>query len=431
MLHVNFNDVVGTIKPMHGVGQPPFQGLNFSMCDYLKDAHIPSARLHDVGGWFGGNMFVDIPNIFRDFDADPTDPNSYDFVFTDLLITALIERGIEPVFRLGVTIENFWKVKAYRIYPPADNLKWAQICEGIIRHYTQGWANGFTYPIRYWEIWNEPDNDEDPMLNAMWRGTKEQFFELYTVAATYLKEKFPHLKIGGYGSCGFYTVINHNSRFGNSSDRFAYFIEFLDAFLTHIRQHNAPLDFFTWHSYIEIPEENVILASAARKRLDDAGFTHTEHFLNEWNPSPDLKGTMQHAALIAAHLIALQGSSLAGANFYDARCGMGIYSSMFDCMTCKPLPAYYAFVAFGELYSRGAQISTRCDIPGVYACGAKGENSCLMIANTNDAEVSLSPEIFGANRVLSCRILCEGKLWQQCPLPQILPAHAVICIFFE
>lgn len=71
---VDFSKITGEIKPMHGVGQPLFIGIDFSMCDYLKDAHIPYSRLYDVGGPFGGNLFVDIPNIFRNFDADPELP---------------------------------------------------------------------------------------------------------------------------------------------------------------------------------------------------------------------------------------------------------------------------------------------------------------------------------------------------------------------
>lgn len=168
-VQVNFDKKTGIIKPMHGVGQPPIVWDQYHMFDYLKDAMIPFSRLHDVAGAYGGNRYVDIPNLFRDFEADPYDPESYDFAFTDLLITNLVERGIEPFFRLGVTIENSARIKAYRIYPPKDNLKWAQICEGVIRHYTEGWANGFHYNIRYWEIWNEPDNYEEIMVNEMWR----------------------------------------------------------------------------------------------------------------------------------------------------------------------------------------------------------------------------------------------------------------------
>ena len=40
-LKVDFAKALGPIKPMHAVGQPPFRGLDFSMCDYLKDAHVP------------------------------------------------------------------------------------------------------------------------------------------------------------------------------------------------------------------------------------------------------------------------------------------------------------------------------------------------------------------------------------------------------
>ncbi len=110
--------ITDRIRPLHGVGQPPFSGVNFEMFSYLKSAGIPYSRLHDVGGAYGGFRWVDIPNLFRDFSADPTDPASYDFTFTDLLITALAEHGVEPFFRLGVTIENARHIKAYRIYPP-------------------------------------------------------------------------------------------------------------------------------------------------------------------------------------------------------------------------------------------------------------------------------------------------------------------------
>ncbi|MBQ0110320.1 MAG: hypothetical protein KBS41_00115, partial [Oscillospiraceae bacterium] len=119
-INIDFEAKTGKIKAMHGIGQPPIIGIDTDCFKYLKEAHIPYSRLHDVGGWFGGNLFADIPNIFRDFNADPNDPGAYDFVFTDLLIKALVENGVEPYFRLGVTIENFAAHKAYRIYPPED-----------------------------------------------------------------------------------------------------------------------------------------------------------------------------------------------------------------------------------------------------------------------------------------------------------------------
>ena len=47
-------------------------------------------------------------------------------------------------------------------------------------------------------------------------------------------------------------------------------------------------------------------------------------------------------------------------------------------MTYQPLPTYYSFVAFGELFRRGTQVLLS-DLPeGVYGCAAVAEDGCLM-----------------------------------------------------
>lgn len=425
-LTVDFNTVVGEIKPMHGVGQPPVLGMDFSMTDYLKAARVPFSRLHDVGGPFGGNMFVDIPNIFRDFSADPLDPASYDFGFTDQLIKALMERGIEPFFRLGVTIENYRAIRPYRIHPPQDYQKWAQICEGIIRHYTEGWANGFTYNIRYWEIWNEPDNFENPEENQMWTGTPEDYYRLYEVASKHLKACFPHLKIGGYASCGFYAITNTKSAFAACSPREQYFVDFFHGFMRYIKEHNCPLDFFSWHSYAGI-NENVRWAAYVREQLDAYGYTETEHTLNEWNCAPQTKGSMSHAALTCGMLAALQNTSLASAMFYDAACMPNIYA---DCMTFKPLPAYQAFAAFGELYARRQQVLVGELPSGVYACAAKADDGVLVLVNTNDRPVPLDIAVSGAKEPSACEIVNASAAWESFTLDGTLPPFAVVKIHY-
>ena len=171
---------------MHAVGQPPFTGgfckLDFTPMQILADAHIPYSRLHDVGGPFGGNRYVDIPNMFRDFDADENDPANYDFAFTDALLSEMTKNGVKPFYRLGATIENRNKIKAYHILPPNDFAKWARICEHIILHYNEGWANGFNMGIEYWEIWNEPNL-------FFFAGTSEEYFELLENTSKTLKSK--------------------------------------------------------------------------------------------------------------------------------------------------------------------------------------------------------------------------------------------------
>ena len=188
--------VLGPVKPMNGANNGPTD----QTMEAYKDLRIPFARTHDtpLGTEYGGHC-IDINQVFPDFTADVDDPASYDFINSDVVLLDMQKAGTEPFYRLGQSIEH--QTKKYGIYPPADYQKWAQICEHIIRHYNEGWADGYRMGIRYWEIWNEADLDQpderwktDPRT---WAGTLDQFNELYVVTAKHLKACFPDLKIGG------------------------------------------------------------------------------------------------------------------------------------------------------------------------------------------------------------------------------------------
>lgn len=274
-IKVDAGVVTGKIRPMHAVNNVPSPSCKGEVeNNYLalyKEAGIPYCRYHDTGGVFGRNLYVDVPNVFRNFDADENDPNSYDFTFTDWLVKRCMENGVEPFYRLGVTIENNNFLKAYRTIPPKDPRKWARICEHIIMHYNEGWADGFHYGITYWEIWNEPDGGEQPIDNQMWNGTPEQYFELYEIASNHLKKRFPQIKVGGYASCGFYKVakqmVDPNAGVPNI---FNYYFDFFHKFMKHITSpgHESPLDFFSWHSYSSNPRDNVIYCNYVKETVD-------------------------------------------------------------------------------------------------------------------------------------------------------------------
>ena len=433
-ISVDFSRTIGRIKPVNGVGQPPFLGVDFSMVDYLAEANIPYSRLHDVGGHFGGNRFVDVPNIFSNFDADENDPENYDFEFTDLLISALCERGVEPYFRLGVTIENYHKVKAYRIFPPADFGKWARICEHIIRHYTEGWANGFYYKITYWEIWNEPDQPgeiDDSTKNPMWQGTPEQYYELYTVAAKHLKSCFPDLKFGGYGLCCFRSQSEHwmNYEDGRHQWKYLRYISFLEGFLKFVKEHDAPLDFFSWHTYEHELRDLAAYCRYARAILDSFGFTDTIISCNEWNIKVDARGSFEHAALNTATLVIFENEPLDNAEFYDARYGLSKYGSFFDPMTFKPYPVYYGFKAFGRLYALGGKAECVSDDPNVYALAATdGKRGELLIVNPTEVEKPL--EIAAEREPFITLMTGEGREDGAVAFPKVLPPQSVISVMY-
>ena len=453
-IRFNFSKELGKIKKMHGVGQPPFYGVNDSMFHYLTEAGIPYSRLHDVGGYFGGNRYVDIHNIFRDFDKDENDEANYDFGFTDWLLTSLRKHGVEPIYRLGETIENYHYIKTYRIFPPKDPAKWARICEHIIRHYNYGWANGYHLGIKYFEIWNEPDNGPDDRTNEMWHGTKEQYFELYTVTAKHLKAVFgDEIKVGGYASCGFKHIFSDPEKYGVkcekltdecfAGERGRYWVDFFEDFFGHIKRENAPLDFFSWHSYLST-ERTLVCAEYVERRLEELGFGDVETQLNEWNNAyedmadralstkiaKELKGTPLAAARAMAMMCAMQNTKTDVLCYYDAGMDPSFYRGMFNPLTHEPLPLYYSFVAFNELYKLGTQIESEGASDGVWTLAAKGEEGiAAVVTNTTDRDIAIETNL---NEKMEAYVIEEGRIYERSEInPQSFALNAGSIVLFK
>ena len=169
-LKFNLDEKYGKFKILNATNGGPWHKrhvtdqLKSNLKNY-KAARIPYSRNHDSNMCtvYGGPYVHDITAIFPNFDADPENPDSYDFACTDESILVTLDAGTKTFFRLGQTIEH--QIKKHGTIPPKDFKKWAVICEHIIRHYNYGWANGFNLNIEYWEIWNEPDLDHDNSTN--------------------------------------------------------------------------------------------------------------------------------------------------------------------------------------------------------------------------------------------------------------------------
>jgi len=367
---VDFSKNTGKIKPMHATNNGPIKGIGFGGAnangfEMWKNAGIPYVRTHDSSfcASYGGEHTVDVHAIFQNFDSDVNNPDSYDFAVTDNYLKQITSCGSKVFYRLGTKIEH--EVKKYNTLPPKNFKKWAEICEHIIMHYTEGWANGFTYNIEYWEIWNEPDLDpEDAANKRTWGGTKEQFYDFYETVAGHLKSSFPNLKIGGPAS--------------------AYREDWIEGFLKYLTRNGnkAPLDFFSWHCYGSSVEKIHNRSIWVRNKLNEYGYTFTESILNEWNyikswdefaysvrQITSLKG----AAFNLATMCKSQNEGLIDMlMYYDAR--PSAYNGLFDFYTYEPLKGYYAFKMFNELYS--LKNACYCVVEGenIYAAAAMQEN---------------------------------------------------------
>ena len=417
MVAVDFSADCGPVKPMNAVNNGPVGGSadarHGNFAEY-RAARIPFARTHDAAEYivYGGDHVVDVTAMFPNFDADENDPKSYDFTVTDAYLSDMRAAGTEPFFRLGQRIEH--AAKRYNVWPPKDFAKWARICEHVIRHYNRGWANGFKWSIKYWEIWNEADIDENWQKDGKprtWGGTPEQFFEFYEIAAKHLKGKFPELKIGG--------------------PAFARRMPWGERFLKYQQEHGTPIDFFSWHNYARDPLDLAKNARAIREMMRKYGYGNAESILNEWNYVKDWNSSYHYSitqlagqkggALVAAGMIACQYAPVDMLMYYDAKPDAH-FNGMFDKTTLRPLPAYYAIYAWGQFAKCSTAVKASADVPDIYAAAARGDGGKRMLFLARYAD----DENFASARPVTVKLVSGAAARGDARPPSVFPAEVTV-----
>jgi xylan 1,4-beta-xylosidase len=400
-LRIDFAKPAGTIRALHGINKGPLApGGIMDFTELTRALAIPHTRLHDCH-WPNPDV-VDFHAVFPRPEADPQKPESYVFGPTDEYVAAVRATGAQIVFRLGQSIEHT-KIKRH-VHPPKDLRQWTAIGLGIIRHYNEGWADGHRHGIRYWEIWNEPENRP-----VMWTGTDEQFLDLYATAAREIKKHDPQLLVGGpsFGASGSFA----HGKFQPT--------EFVTKFLDRCQRESLPLDFFSWHCYTADSTELIARAKAIRQLLDTRGFTKTESHLNEWNFLPgnswkqisksatgearqkhyeDMAGA-PGAAFIAAALLELQDAPVDVGNLFHGEAGgFGIFNEH-----GVPMKNYYALLAFRDLLQTPKRVTIVGAVPGKLAA----------VAGTNDARTTATILVSNfSHRPSAIRLSLENTPWK-------------------
>ena len=363
----NTANVLRNIKYMNAINNAPV-ARNMK---YWQKAKISYVRNHDASiSGYGSAHIVDVHMIFPDFSKDPYDPASYDFVLSDKYHKLILEGGSKIFYRLGSRIEH--EPKKYGTIMPPDFKKWAVICEHIVRHYTEGWADGFNWDVEYWEIWNEADMSSTNENKCTWSGTDEEFFEMYKITALHLKKNFPHLKIGGPAlACTF---------------------NWMKEFLAYLAggEERCPLDFFSWHIYGTDPDNVEKIGGFVQSILEKYGYGDAENILNEWNyiragvdhtPYNQLAiHGMKGAAYAMSAMLSGQNSIVNMLMYYDARTGTW-YNGVFDFYTQQPLKTLYAFEVWSKLLDLGKQFELKVNAgEGIRAVGATDGNGKAGVA---------------------------------------------------
>ena len=381
-VYANFAKPVRPVGMMHGMNNGPFMHQGDFGPEY-DEAGIPFVRFHETQS--PTTKCIEVPHIFRDFDADENDEKNYFFAATDKVIAEAVKHGITVMYRLGMGTEST-KPLLFCTVPP-DPKKWARICVNIIRHYNEGWANGFHYNIPYWEIWNEPD------LEQYWPGTVEQFNELYEAASLAIRAYDPSLKVGG---CAM-----------SKPDRTDGFTE---AFFQHVVDHDLPMDFFSWHVYREELELIEKRCRHVEKLLETYGlYGKVENINSEWHgialrkrPTTakgtwggwDLSKTGMTCSAVCnvATMIIMQHHNVTKAAYYDAE-NRGALCGLWDVHMHKQ-KQFYGFKAFNYLYRVGTEYESKSDCFAVQAMAAADEKKgYLLLTNYTEEEKPVTLEL--------------------------------------
>lgn len=402
-MRVDFSSDCGEFKKIHGANIGPYC-LNgqVDLSEWHTRIGFPTIRLHDCAFYCWD--VVDIPAIFPLWHLDANDPQSYSFAKTDGYIQSILNCGSEIVYRLGVTIQNH---PTYRFdtNPPEDYDKWADICIQIIRHYNEGWADGFHHNIRYWEIWNEPEIG----TAAMWNAPYEEYVRFYIHVAKRIKAACPDILIGGPAFAG--QMLTNRS--------------LMHTFLPAVREANAPLDFCSWHAYPQTPGQLSLAATDVRSILDSYGYTQTESHLNEWNLAPyggnwgmfknnavhmheyiEQKKSAECAALVAGCLIDLQDAPINMTNFYEA--GNGTWG-MFE-LSGVPGKPVYSFLAYREMLDHApVRVTVERSDPDTGLALAAGRTEDfselrLLAANYHTAQPEFSIDLDGLPKDITWQV---------------------------
>lgn len=416
-IKVDFEKRCGRIKPINCINGSPRSGgfdLPFDFSDEYSAMNIPLVRTAGAAGEYGLNQYVNIHCIFPDFDADENLEESYNFLPTDLYLASIKNTSAEIFFRLGESREPYSR----KIYAraPKDPVKWARICEHIIMHYNEGWANGFKLNIKFWEIWSAPDSGE------CWASSKEEYFELYRITANYLRERFPKIKIGGYGARGFYSLNRLDA-----TEEMKGYIPFMQKFFAYLTAEEtaAPLDFFTWACYTTNPEELALHTKYARSYLDGAGLRRTRSIICEYNTvdrggtSPALRPSLPSE--ICASMIVAQKSSVDMLMYSTSDINSrenGLFS-MDDHTTPHHYASYEVMKCVGRLYKFANAIDTgedyRKEIYTLAAANDKEGGVLISVRNYEGRlEISLNESPFGVctvDKILPGGIRGQGSVY--------------------
>lgn len=353
-------------------------------------------NIRDTGAALGPGL-VRIDNIFTHYNIVSRGADgliAYDWSKLDRVLDGLRAMNKEPLICLSYMPEILSVSGTSRVEAPAKYEEWADLVKQTVHHVNieRGMA------VRYWEVWNEPN------IWQFWQAPFPEYLKLYDITAEAALLADPTVKIGGPAVSYFST-------------------DHIGEFLEHERWNvlgglPAHVDFISWHSYGNSPDEVAADIRQIRKILEEFPMFSPKIFITEFNvlqggagdtSSGGKTDTVEGAIAFLSSIESMQRERLDRAFLFELKDGEGFksYWGRWGILTFdgKPKPIYHALKAYQNRPSGMLPVTIKNALNdtnlGIMAYGTPSRATIFAwYTGTEDARVKIAlPETFRNTRL--------------------------------
>lgn len=314
-----------------------------------------SVRAHAVLG--------DDLGVYREVAGRPV----HDFTGVDEVYDAVVALGLAPVVELSFMPRDLARDPAATVFdyravvsPPKDWQRWGDLVRDLVSHLVDRYGRAELRDRWSFEVWNEPN------LEVFWTGTPEEYWRLYDVTATAVRDVDPGLRVGGPASAA---------------------AGWVDAFLAHVGESGAPCDFVSTHTYGSPPLD-------LRPVLERHGRAGTPLWWTEWGVGAAHHHEVADGVFAAAFLLRGMRSAMgridalsywvASDHFEELGRPPALLHGGFGHLTVGNLrkPRFHALALLGRLGPRALATAAEGDGAGslVEHVAARGPDSVQVLA---------------------------------------------------
>ena len=304
------------------------EGLRASWLEQLNMVHkacgFKYVRFHGI---FHDDMFV--------YTLNEDGTVNYNWQYIDDVFDRLLAMGVKPFvefsfFPKAMSPEAtvFWWGAHGK--PPENYDAWKGLVDAFVKHCQQRYGNKEVQSW-YFEVWNEPN------LQGFWKGTMQQYFELYKATATTIKKIDPLLRVGGPATSSYHPAEGVYDSLKNAIKNIsaADFKEiqcegpWIADFLKYCEKENLPVDFVSSHPYpttypfgdgggqfeMSRPVNSLRMdLTWLNRTIKNSKFKNAEIHLTEWSSSPSNRDHTHDYLQAATYIVKANIESIGLAN---------------------------------------------------------------------------------------------------------------------